>query len=784
MRAFNHINARTVEEASAVIKQGGAVAMAGGGDLLGAMKDDIYREYPKTVVNLKSIPGLDGIRLENATLKIGALARLADIEHSSLVQKYAPILAQAAGLCASPSLREMTTIGGNICQLPRCWYYRKLQNRFDCMRKGGSRCFALSGDNRYHSIFGGIRPCKSPCSRGCPAGTDIPAYLEALRSNDWDGAAEIIMASNPFPMFTSRICPHPCQDNCNQKAHGDAVNIHCIERSVADHIMANLGRFYTAPSALTGKHAVIVGSGPGGLTAAYYLRKAGHEVTVFERQPEAGGVLRYGVPHYRLPKQIVDTVISALEGMGIEFRCNVSVGSDITLDELDERYDSIFLGTGAWKQPILGIGGEELAVFGLDFLTEVNTYLEKSTGKSVLVCGGGNVAMDVALTAKRLGAETVTLVCLEQRGEMPASKEEILRAEEEGVVIKNGWGLGSVITDAEGRVSGLDSMRCLSVRDENGRFNPVYDRNDRAVYNSDFIILATGQAVDISFLGEKFIKQLSSSRGLIAADSLTSRTSRSGIYAAGDAASGPNIAIRAISGGRLAAFSMSMDMGTNISIRRKPQRTVHFNRDGVKENSATPQPELPASSRSLTNEDSSSYSPEALEREIRRCSNCACYAVNQAETAPALLALNAVIVTNERKIPSCEFFGVGIKRSTNLAPGELVTEIHIPVSEGLTGCYRRFSFRKSIDFPVISFAVTCDNDKNCHVWLGGVAPVPYRAEKAEAVLNGKVLTPELAEKAGAAAIDGLDAFEANAYKAQLLKTLIRRELTALAEAGM
>jgi hypothetical protein len=158
-------------------------------------------------------------------LKIGALARLADIELNPLVKRYAPTVGEAAGLCASPSLREMTTIGGNICQMPRCWYYRKLLDRFDCMRKGGDRCFALSGDNRYHSIFGGIRPGRTPCTKGCPAGIDIPAYMEALRNGNWDEAADIIMQSNPLPMFTSRICPHPCQDGCNQGEVGDSVNI-------------------------------------------------------------------------------------------------------------------------------------------------------------------------------------------------------------------------------------------------------------------------------------------------------------------------------------------------------------------------------------------------------------------------------------------------------------------------------------------------------------------------------------------------------------------------------
>ncbi|MDR0839706.1 MAG: FAD binding domain-containing protein [Oscillospiraceae bacterium] len=155
MRPFNHINAETLDEASAALKKGGTVALAGGGDLLPALKDDIFRTYPNTVINLKSVPDLNYIRIDGDTLKIGALTTLADVARSPLVQESAPILAQAARSASSPSLRETTTIGGNVCQLPRCWYFRKLNNRFDCARKGGDRCFALTGDNRYHSIFGG-----------------------------------------------------------------------------------------------------------------------------------------------------------------------------------------------------------------------------------------------------------------------------------------------------------------------------------------------------------------------------------------------------------------------------------------------------------------------------------------------------------------------------------------------------------------------------------------------------------------------------------------------------
>ncbi len=776
MRPFFHINASSVAEASEAVKKHGVVALAGGGDLMDALKDDIFPEYPKTVVNLKSIPGLDYVKVEGDALHIGALTVLADVASSPLAAEYAPALASAAQKAASPTLREMTTVGGNICQLPRCWYFRKLNDRFDCRRKGGERCFALDGDNRYHSVFGGVRIGRNPCELGCPAGTDIPCYLEAIRAGNMDEAADILLQDNPLPMFTSRICPHPCQDGCNHGANGEAVNIHCVERSVADHIMANQERFYPAPETETGKTAAIVGAGPGGLAAAYYLRRAGHSVTVFERQEKAGGVMRYGVPNYRLPKDVVDWVIEALEKMGVEFRCGVEIGKDVTVEQLDAQYDGLLFCTGAWKQPILGIGGEELALFGLDFLTEVNTYLQKTIGRDVLVCGGGNVAMDVALTAKRLGAEKVTLICLEQRGEMPASEEEILRAEAEGVVIHNGWGLGGVLTDENGSVTGLDSKRCTAVRDAVGRFNPQYDEDDRKVYSSDFIILATGQAVDISFLGEKFLGQLKSARGLFDVDMETYRTSRRGIYAAGDAASGPNIAIRAINGGRRAAESMSADFGCPLPGRAPKTGFVHFDAAGAAEKNAVPQPERPIGERNLTDEDASSYSSEDMLKEAKRCTNCACYAVNQAELAPPLLALAAVIVTNEREIPAADFFGVGVLRSTNLKPGEIVTEIKVPIRKDVKSCYRRFSFRKSIDFPMISFAIAADEAKRYSIWMCGVAPVPVEAKGAEALLEGKAITAELAEQAGLAAVEGAKPFDANAFKVQLVKTLIKRTL--------
>jgi len=778
MRPFNHLNAKTLDEAVAALQKGEANVIAGGIDLLGTLKDNITPEYPRTVVNIKSIPGLDYIKEEDGVLKIGATTRLADIGRSELVQKVAPALSEAAALTASPNIREMGTLGGNIAQLPRCWYFRKLENRFYCDRKGGNTCYAIQGDNRYHSIFGGMKPHASPCTQECPAGTDIPAYMAELRKGNWDAAAEIILKANPLPMFTSRICPHPCQDKCNQCEYGDGVNIHAVERSLADYIMEHADKFYAAPAKESGKKVAIIGGGPGGLTAAYYLRKAGHSVTVYERQEKIGGVMRYGVPHYRLPKDVVDFVVDAFAKMGIEFITGCAVGKDISVEEIDEKYDGVFFGTGAWKQPLLGIGGEDLALFGLNFLTEVNTYLQKAIGKNVLVCGGGNVAMDVALTAKRLGADKVTLICLEKRHEMPATSEEIERAEAEGVKIHNAWGLGGVLTDESGKVCGFDAKKCVSVRDASGRFNPVYDEEERWQIDCDFIILATGQAVDISFLGDKFLDQLKSARGLIDVDLSTFKTSRKGMYAAGDVATGPNIAIRAINGGRIAAQNMSGELGVEIAGQEMTRDFVHCDTEGIGETKATPQPERPQAERNLKDEDAFSFTADEFNREIHRCMNCACYAVNPSDTAPALIALGAKVVTTKRTLPAEEFFAVNVLSNTKLDKDEIITEIQIPV-KAAKSVYKRFAFRKSIDFPVVNLAISETADKQYTVCLNAVAPVPHRCKAAEAVLNGKDITPELAEAAGEAAVADAEPFEANKYKIQIAKTLIKRTLLGM-----
>ena len=426
MKKFDHISAGSYEEAGRIVREGAGKIdpIAGGTDLLGTYKDRLLLTYPEAVVSLKNIPGSDYVRDEGDCLAIGAGTTLRHVAEDPLVKEFAPAVGEAAHSVASPIIRTTATIGG----------------RLNCRRKGGDTCYAIAGENRYHSIFGGMGTgaCSS-CQHACPAGTDIAGYMARIREGDWDGAARLFMRYNPMPMMTSRICPHLCVDKCNQRVYGEAVNIPAVERTLGDHILAHRDVFYAAPETLTGKKTAVIGAGPGGLTAAFYLRRAGHEVTVYDAHEKPGGVLRYGIPHYRLPKDIVDAYCDALEGMGVRFVMNTRVGRDVTMEDIRAGVDAVYVGTGAWSQPVLGLDGEKLTNFGLNFLEEVNTYLHKAIGEEVLVCGGGNVAMDVALTACRLGAKTVRLVCLEQRQEMPASEEKILMAEAEGVELYNGW---------------------------------------------------------------------------------------------------------------------------------------------------------------------------------------------------------------------------------------------------------------------------------------------------------------------------------------------------------
>jgi NADPH-dependent glutamate synthase beta subunit-like oxidoreductase len=589
-------------------------------------------------------------------LKIGALTLLNDIALNATVKEKYTALAEAASRVAHPHIREMGTIGGNICQLPRCWYFRLPDNRFFCLRKGGRECYALTGEGRYHSIFGGTRVNGTPCSADCPAGVEIPSYLSQIREGNLVGAAHTLLLFNPLPAITGRVCSYYCESECNRGYFDEPMSIRSVERFMGDYILENAGEIFKFPQHETKKRVAIVGSGPAGLSAAYYLRRLGHSVTVFEAMEKPGGMLAYGIPPYRLPKDIVRKQINALEETGIQFNLKVDVGSDVTLEDLRRDFDAVFCATGAWGQSSLGRENEELLLSGLEFLTQVNFGLRKAPGRRILVIGGGNVAVDVAINALRLGAEQVTVAFLENRDEMPAMQKEVEQAIEEGVQLMPSWG-PSKILKTKGKVSGMEFIRCTSVFDSNGSFSPTFDHSVKKTVEVDRIILAIGQKPVLSY-AEASLKL---DQGFISVDPGTQATNLPNVFAGGDVTSGPASVITAIAAGRRAADSIDQFLKSKETTGQdedKVKSLARFNSDYLRKVNRVKTPELPISQRSIDTEDVLSLSWSAAETEVNRCFNCGCLAVNSSDMAPALIALDAKMKTTSRMIEAEKFFAV------------------------------------------------------------------------------------------------------------------------------
>ena len=299
----------------------------------------------------------------------------------------------------------------------------------------------------------------------------------------------------------------------------------------------------------------VIGAGPAGLTAAYFLARDAYQVTVFEKLPVAGGMMAVGIPEYRLPRDVISREIGVIQEMGVEIKTGVTLGKDTTLQSLkQDGYQAVFLATGLHRNRRLNMDNEDLKdiLKGVDFLREVSLGNPVSIGKRVIVIGGGNVAIDVALTSMRKGAQEVSMVCLEQRDEMPAWEHEILEALEEGVKIINGFG-PSKFLEQGGKLSGVEFKRCTSVFEKNGAFNPKYDATDLTTLEGDTVIVAIGQAADLSFAEKQGISM--SPEGLFEADPVTLETSIEGVFAGGDVHHGPKSVVEAIGSGRSAALS-------------------------------------------------------------------------------------------------------------------------------------------------------------------------------------------------------------------------------------
>lgn len=786
MKHFKYDAPSTLEKVCKVLKNENAVLSAGGTDLIGVLKEQLLPSYPDKVVSLKQVEGLSYIREEEDGLHIGAGTTLHEVSDSEVVRKGWNALADAAYSVASPNIRTTATIGGNICQDIRCWYYRyphSIGGRINCARKEGQLCSAMMGENRYHSIFGAAKVSETPCTGKCPAHTDIPAYMELFRAGNLDGAARIIMEVNPMPAITSRVCAHFCMEGCNRCNYDESLNVGAVERYIGDYILDHAEEYMKPPVKENGKKIAIVGSGPAGLAAAYYLRESGYTVTIYERQKEVGGCLSFAIPAYRLPKNIVKRFVSELSRMGVVFHTNTNVGKDISLDALYQDNDSVMLDTGTWKRPLIGLAGEEMTRFGLEFLVDVNSYIREKIGKNVVVVGGGNVAMDVAITAKRLGCESVKMLCLEDRDNMPANKEEIERALEENVEIINSWGPKRIIK-TDGKVSGIEFKFCERVLDDSRRFNPVYDENKVLKLDADIILMAIGQTADLDFLDGAY--KIETERGRIKAG-IDNYTSVPGIFAGGDVTTGPATVIKAIAAGKTTAVSINQYCGEatlnvdQVCQAREKRDKLTFKAGCDLCNTAIKQELLTLDKRDMDTEDLSGITKEEAAKEAERCFNCGCLAVNPSDVANMLLAYGATFKTTERTLSASDLLAKKTKITDVLQKGEIITEIIIPKqSINSIAKYDKYRLRKSIDFAILSVATVYTLEqgiiKNANIVMGSVAPVPVRAIEAEKYLIGKQPTEEVAEKAAEIALNTAIPLKRNEYKIDMAKTMIKQSL--------
>jgi CO/xanthine dehydrogenase FAD-binding subunit/thioredoxin reductase len=506
-------------------------------------------------------------------------------------------------------------------------------------------------------------------------------------------------------------------------------------------------------------------------------------VKVFERLPEAGGMLLYSIPAYRLPKDVVRKQVRALAGMGITFEVGKAVGKDVTIADLMRRFAAVFVAGGAWKERPLGIKGEKLTLSGLQLLNRVNAGDKTLPGKKVAVVGGGNVAMDVARTLLRLGAEPVVLY-RRTRDEMPGFKDEIGKAIEEGIEFQF-LTLPRAASKLAGQSGAKESekiaLTCIRMQlgapDASGRPQPVPIKGSELTVTFDAVIKAIGEGPDLSLLPAEFRTKAQKGPAVCLGKNL---------FAGGDFLSGPSTVAQAIGSGREAARLMLQ----SLKLSSQLDQLAVGNGNGR----VFASPSFVAASRVNTTKLSASERVKSLDaEEVRgvslsdagaealRCFNCGCVSVGPSDVGIALVALDATIVTTKRTIEAQDFFSTCATKVTKLHPDELITEIRIPKPpEGARQNYLKFTLRAPVDFAIVSVAsVIAEKNGVCEkarIALGAVAPVPLRAVAAEELLVGKPISESLAAEAGALALQGVEPLSKNEYKAEIAKTLVKRAI--------
>ena len=397
----------------------------------------------------------------------------------------------------------------------------------------------------------------APCKAECPAHISIQGFIGMITEGRYKEGLRLIKETMPFPGICGRICHHPCEMKCNRGKADEPLAIEYLKRFLADRGLSEDIGYVPETEEKKEEKVAVIGAGAAGLSTAYFLAIKGYPVTVFEKLPVAGGMMAVGIPPYRLPRDIVREEIKTIVDMGVEIKTGVTFGKDITIESLkNENYRAFFIAVGLHVSRGLNVEGENLEgiIHGINFLRDVSLKGNVTIGERTIVIGGGNVAIDVALTALRSGAKEVEMVCLESREEMPAWEHEINDALDEGIKINNSWGPKGFIEE-NGHVKSIKFKRCTAVFDEEGRFNPQYDESELMTLEADTVLLSIGQACDMSFA--EGVPDLDvSPRGPSVKDPITLETNIPGLFVGGDASYGPRSVVEAVASGKEAAISI------------------------------------------------------------------------------------------------------------------------------------------------------------------------------------------------------------------------------------
>ncbi len=638
-------------------------------------REEAYEIIRKAEENglVHSIPNLDGYGETHAicnccgcscfAYRIASMYRNPDMVRSNYVSEVDEDKCSACGECVENCPTNALRLGQKLCStIPNFEEERPLPHDTEW---GPDKWNPDYRTNRQVIADNGTSPCKSEC----PAHIGVQGYIKLAAQGEYTKALELIKEENPFPAVCGRVCPKNCESACTRNDLDDPLAIDDIKKFIAEQDLNQNRRFVPKIKNNYGNQIAVIGAGPSGLSCAYYLAIDGYNVTVFEKQNVLGGMLNLGIPSYRLEKDVINAEIEILKELGVEFKTGIEIGNDMTLDDLrNEGYEAFYLAIGAQAGKKLGIEGEnaEGVVTGVDFLRQVNLNKDIELNGTTIVLGGGNVAIDVARTATRTNSSQVNIFCLETKDEMPALEEEIEEASSEGIGFNNSWGPKRILTE-NGKVSGVEFKKCISVFDENGNFNPSFDENETKIVKADNVLISIGQEIDWGNLISSNEINTNSNQTVIA-NHETFQTTEADVFAGGDVLTGPKFAIDAIAVGKEGAISIHryVHPGQSLTLGRTRREYRPFDKENIELEGYDRLPRQRTSqvdgnkSKETFRDLRGTFTEEQVEQETERCLDCGTTVVDE-----------FMCVGCGTCVINCKFDAISLKRKYDAANVEL-----------------------------------------------------------------------------------------------------------------